>query len=210
MADERMVTPNVKLCADGKYRWTYEVSLLKNPMIFLLVWRIFFFIFLGIFAMILFFDFIDGRMVGDRLLSDLKIMGIVFAVMTGVVGLGYLLYAAMMGGKYIVDFEMDDVGVNHIQTPKQAAKAKKLGAVTAAAGAASGRASVFGAGMNAQRTEMYSEFSAVRKVKLCPRRHLIKVNGLLSRNRVFAADEDFAFVRDHIISHCSGLKNKEE
>ena len=75
---------------------------------------------------------------------------------------------------------------------------------------ASVAASVFGAGMNAQRTEMYSEFSAVRKVKLCPRRHLIKVNGLLSRNRVFAADEDFAFVRDHIISHCSGLKNKEE
>ena len=34
----------VTQCEDGKYRWSYAMSLYKNPTIFLLVWKIFFFI----------------------------------------------------------------------------------------------------------------------------------------------------------------------
>ena len=60
--------------------------------------------------------------------------------------------------------------------------------------------------MNATRTEMYSDFSKTRKVKSYPRRNLIKVNGLLSRNQVYAMSEDFEFVKDYIISHCENLK----
>lgn len=210
VAGEVMASPGIRLCPDGKYRWTYEMSLFRDPSIFLLVWRIFFFIFLGIFAMIMFFDTVNGYMDGGRLVDNLKIMGYVFIGMTVLVCLGYLVYAAAMGGKYIVDFEMDERGVNHKQTPAQAAKAKKIGALTAAVGAASGSLSAAGAGLNAQRTEMYSDFSAVRKVKPYPRRHLIKVNGKLSRNQVYASAADFDFVRDYIISHCGGLKDKEK
>jgi hypothetical protein len=45
-------------------------------------------------------------------------------------------------------------------------------------------------------------FDSVRR--LVPRRwmHLIKVNGLLSRNRVYVADEDFDFVYDYLCQHC--------
>ncbi len=32
--------PNVKLCPDGKYRWCYEVNMLKNPMILFTVFKV--------------------------------------------------------------------------------------------------------------------------------------------------------------------------
>ena len=111
-----------------------------------------------------------------------------------------------MGGKYIIEFEMDEKGVNHKQIPFQAEKARKIGEITALAGSAKGSFTTTGIGMNATRTEMYSDFSKTRKVKSYPRRNLIKVNGLLSRNQVYAMSEDFEFVKDYIISHCDNLK----
>ena len=74
------------------------------------------------------------------------------------------------------------------------------------AGAASGRLGTVGIGMNAQRTELYSDFSKVRRVKAFPRRNLIKVNELFERNQVYAPSEDFAFVESYIISHCPYIK----
>ena len=194
----------VTLCGDGKYRWTYEMSLFKNPTVFLLVWKILFFIFLGVFAVVNVSDYI--RWGAEKVLENLPILGYILLGMTAVAGLGYLLYAAIMGGKYIVEFEMDENGVNHKQTESQAKKAKKLARATMLAGAASGRVGAIGAGIAAQRTEMYSEFSKVRKIKAYPRRHLIKVNALLEHNQVYAPNEDFAFVHDYVVSHCLNIK----
>ena len=195
---------------DGKYRWVYEVNLLKNPAIFFLIWRIFFFIFIGIFAFTMLMDAINWPQdfFPDRFLTNLSVLGCILMGMTALVALGYLIYAAIMGGKYCVLFEMDEKGVNHKQMPKQAKKAEMLSALTAAAGFASGRLAVIGAGMNAARTEMYSDFAKVRKVKSYPRRHLIKVNGLFSHNQVYTKKEDFSFVKDYIIAHCPNLKEK--
>ncbi len=128
--------------------------------------------------------------------------------MTVLVAIGYTVYAMLMGGKYTVDFEMDEKGINHIQTPAQAEKAKKIGKVTAMAGYLSKRPSVAGAGNIAQRTEMYSDFDKVRHVIPCPRRNMIKLNAPFNHNQVYAAKEDFPFVRDYIVSHCNNLKKK--
>ncbi len=38
----------IKLCEDGKYRWIYELSMLKNPVILLTVWKIVALVFGGI------------------------------------------------------------------------------------------------------------------------------------------------------------------
>lgn len=189
---------------DGKYRWTYEMSLLKNPTIFILVWKIFFFILLGIFAFMVIVDAVDwGGFDGERLLSSLKIMGWLLLGMTALVGVSYLFYAAVMGGKYIVEFEMDERGVNHRQIPAQAQKARRIGQAAAAVGLATGKMSTAAAGMSAQRTEMYSEFARVRKVRAYPRRNLIKVNEGLSHNQVYVGREHFAFVESFIRSRCN-------
>jgi len=206
MSKRKPVSTRPVLCPDGKYRWTYEMSLIRNPTVFLLVWKIFFFIILGLFALLVLLQSGDSRFWWEGFLDTARVFGFILIGMTALTAMGYLLYAAVMGGKYIVDFEMDEKGVHHRQDVSQAEKAKKLGRATAIAGAASGRIGTVGAGLNAQRTEMYSEFGKVRRVKAYPRRDLIKVNGLLSHNQVYVGKEDFAFVKDYIVSRCANAK----
>jgi hypothetical protein len=190
-----MINQNKK----GQYTWRYEMSLFKNPTIFLLVWKILICSFAVIF---LFVTVIDLRENGtESLLQNGRIFLIIFAVITGITILGYLVYAAIMGGKYIVDFTMDDKGVLHSQAPAQAKKARKLGAVTAIAGAASGKPGFAGIGVNSTRTEMYSDFSKVKSVKAYPRRNIIKVNSPFNKNQVYASKEDFDFVLNYIRTH---------
>ena len=193
------VTENIYLCGDGKYRWVYEMPILKNPTIFILVWKIFFFILLGIFAVTLIFDAFEGNLDGEQFLNTLKFMGIFLAGMTVLVALGVLIYAAIMGGKYVVMFEMDNDGINHKQLPKQVKKAEMIGFITALAGLATGNITTVGVGLTSSaRSEKYSEFERVRSVKAYPRRHLIKVNERFGKNQVYAESADYDFVLNYI------------
>ncbi|MBO4433681.1 MAG: hypothetical protein J5852_09135 [Clostridia bacterium] len=197
----------VTLCEDGKYHWTYSLNLFKNLSVFFLVWKILFFIILGIFAAVMIADAVNFKdFYPERLTADLKFLAYFIIGMTAVSLTGYFLYAAIMGGRYVVDFTMDEKGVLHSQTKEQAKKARKIGAATALLGASRGNITAIGIGANAQRTEMYSEFSKVRKVKCYRRRGLIKVNGVLNRNQVYASKEDYNFVKEYIISHCENIK----
>jgi len=201
------VTTNILRCSDGKYRWIYNLDLLKNPTIFLLVWKIFACILAGIFVFTTVVDAISwpGEFLAS-LLNSLRVFGWLFLGMTVLVAISCLIYAAMMGGRYSVLFEMDEDGINHKQMEYQKKKAEQLSALTVLAGLAAGNATTVGVGLNAGRSEMYSDWGSVRRVKCYPRRGLIKVNGVLRRNQVYAAPEDFDFVRDFILSHCANLK----
>ena len=196
----QQITPNIVLCGDGKYRWIYEINLFKNLTFFFMVLKIFFFIALGILAFTLMIDLFSGDLDGERLLGNLKIMGYVMLGVVVLTILGYLLYAAIMGGKYVVMFEMDDSGINHKQISSQAKKAKKIGMLTSLAGLATGNMTTVGVGLTSQRSEMYTEFARVRKARSYPRRNLIKLNERLMHNQVYAASEDFAFVENYIMA----------
>jgi len=208
MKEKRSLNTRVTQEEDGKYRWVYEMSLFKNPTVFLLVWSIFFFIFIAIFAVMTIVDLIEWG--PNKVVENLPFLLYFLLGMTVVVALGYLLYAAIMGGKYIVEFEMDEKGILHRQIASQAKKSKKIGEVAATGGILTGRYSAAGAGIGAQRTEMYSDFSKTKKVTARRMRNLIKVNGLLSHNQVYVQKEDFDFVKDYIISHCPNLKTKKK
>lgn len=206
MKEGETIGKSVVLCSDGKYRWRYDMSLFKNPTIFLLVWKIFFFILIGIFAVVFLASLGSPNFFFEGFLEWLKALGIALGVMSVVVLLGYLLYAAMMGGKYCVIFEMDEKGVNHKQTADQAKKARKISKATIGAGLATGRLTTIGIGINSARTEMYSDFDRVRKIKAYPKTNVIKVNGRLSHNQVYAEKEDFDFVKNYIVEHCKNAK----
>ena len=86
----------------AKYRWTYEMSLFKNPTIFLATAKA-----MGVAVAITIFIiglislFADGfladrfRFVGELILILCGIFAVLFV-------LGYLLYAAIMGGYYML------------------------------------------------------------------------------------------------------------
>jgi hypothetical protein len=193
--------------SDGKFRWIYEMNLFTELTVFFLVWKIFFFILIGIFAVTTVVDMIEWvNYFPERFLDSLRVFGWFLLGMTVVVTLGYLLYAAIMGGKYVVKFELDEAGVLHQQIESQAKKAKRIGQATALLGAARGSMTTVGVGLTSQRSEMYSDFSRVRRVKTYKRRRLIKVNGVLQHNQVLTHPDDFDFVADFIRAHCPNLK----
>ena len=124
--------------------------------------------------------------------------------------IGYLVFAYIIGGKYCVVFEMDEEGINHKQHDKHVKKSELAGAITVLAGLAGGNLSTVGTGiLAASRTSMLTYFDDVKELEILPKEHLICLNETLSRNQVYAEDEDFAFVANYIKSHCRNAKVRE-
>ena len=113
----------------------------------------------------------------------------------------------MAATKINVQVVRDSIANANKQISEQAEKARKISKATFAAGAASGNFTTMGVGINAARTEMYSDFSRVRKIKFYPRKNLIKIVCALSHNRIYVKKEDFEFVKNFITDHCNNVKN---
>lgn len=212
LADSNYEGSRVSLCKDGKYRWTYEFNMLKNPAIILVVYKIFLILLSIPFIINVIALARNGELQkewNDRLWSgsNPKVWLVVMAVFVVIILLAYLLVAWMYGGKYIVHFTMDENCIVHEQEAAQSKRAQKLGLLTALVGIFAKRPSTIGAGMlAASRTTFTSDFPNVRRIK--PRRalKLIKVNKLLDRNQVYVPREDFDFVLDFIRRHCPKAK----
>ena len=197
------VSKNVLLCTDGKYRWVYEMNLFKDLWVFGTILKIFGGIILAGMAI-----FLIVELFGDHRYEDvLKMGGIMAAIFLGLTILGYLLYAAMMGGKYCVIFTMDEKGILHEQQAKQAKKASIIGDLLVLAGAASGNLTTIGIGMtHGNRNAMYTAFKGTKKLTGIRRKNTIVLREGLSNNRVWCEDEDFDFVWDYIKAHCGNAQ----
>ena len=208
-----METPDdsrVKLYPDGKYRWVYEVPMLKNPTILFDVYKV-----LGIsFGIVWLFNVLlisceDGLNLRNlwSFTSGFLILMLVFLVIGYV---AYFIVAWYNGWKYVVLFTLDEKEVIHQQMPRQVEKAKVLGALTALIGSVAGKPGVMGAGvLAASRSTSTSILANVAHLVSRRRLHLIKVNQLLNKNRIFVPDEDFDFVYDFLCQHCPKAKKKE-
>ena len=199
----------VILYPDGKYRWVYEVPMLKNPSILFDVYKV-----LGIsFGVVWLFNvLLIGCENGFDLESLWSITSGFLVLMLVFLVIGYIAYVIVAwyyGWKYVVLFTMDEKEVVHQQMPRQVKKAKVLGALTVLLGAAAGKPGVMGTGvLAASRSTSTSELANVARLIPCRRLHLIKVNQLLNKNRVFVPDEDFDFVYDFLCQHCHKAKKK--
>lgn len=205
LEDKTYQGKEVRLCNDGKYRWVYEMHLIKNPTIFLTVFKIFAYIIIGFLIFGFFLYVINGDWTGlwDMAKACLVALGGMFVLTL----LGVLLLAAIYGGKYVVLFEMDEKEIAHIQMPKQVKKAEVIGLITALVGAAANSPTAVGSGMlAATKNKSTSVFANVRRVKARRWLNLIKVNQLLNKNQVYVPKEDFDFVYDFIKSHCVNAK----
>jgi hypothetical protein len=194
----------VRLCSDGKYRWAYEMHLLKNPTIFFTVLKV---MMISVGIVWLFGLVIGiGNMSLDYFLFWTKLTGIMIGIFFVLTIIGVLITAAVLG-KYVVLFEMDEKEVTHIQMPRQVKKAEVIGLITALVGAMAKSPTTMGAGVLATaKTKSTSEFVNVRRVKARRRFNLIKVNQLFDKNQVYVADEDFDFVYNFIKSRCINAK----
>ena len=198
---------------EGTFRWVYEVNLYKNPTIIILVGKILA-ISLGIvFLFLVGLLAIEGDLSFEELGNLLLMFGGIAAVLFVISIIGYLIYAAVMGGRYCVLFEMDEEGVTHTQLASQVKKAKVLSVLVALAGAAAGRPSVAGSGILAgSRFSLRSTWRSVKTVEPIPSRNVIKVGERLDQNQVYVENEDFdfvlGFIRDHVAAAQAGRTRK--
>lgn len=204
------VNEHVQLYPDGKYRWVYEVNMLTNYSILFDVWKV-----LGISMGILVLLFVviavfDGDWDVDMLIGMASTLGIVALVMLVLGLIGYFVYAAISGWKYAVLFIMDEKEVVHQQMPNTVKKGQLIGALTILAGLASGRPGAVGTGVLAQsRLSMTSTLAHVERLISCRKMNLIKVNERFEKNRVYVNTEDFDFVYDFLLTHCTHLKSSK-
>ena len=209
MNDYIYQSKNITMCPDGKYRWVYELDMYKSSVIIKEVWRVM--LIAGV--IVLAFLFVINIMDND-LMEALEFVAQAAAVLFGIFLvlsiIGYLVFAFIIGGKYCVVFEMDEEGINHKQHQKHVKKSELIGAITALAGIAGGNLSTVGTGvLAAARTSMYTSFDDVKELDFLPKDHLIRVNETLSRNQVYAEEEDFSFVANYLKAHCRNAKVKE-
>ena len=197
----------VTLYPDGKYRWVYEVPMLKNPSILFDVYWV-----LGIsFGLVwllnvIFISCEDGFSLESLwgFTSGFLILMLVFAVIGYV---AYVIVAWTYGWKYVVLFTLDEKEVVHQQMPRQVKKAQVLGALTAMVGGLAGKPGVVGTGLlTASKSSSTSKLADVAHLIPNRRRNLIKVNQLFNRNRIYVPDEDFDFVYDFLCKHCTKAK----
>ncbi len=197
----------VRLYGDGKYHWKYDLNLLKNPSVLIDVYKA-----LGMTILITgFILFLIQACSSGFHLEEmgfvLKITGLMAAIFLVLSILGYLLYAALSGWIYTVEFIMDEKGVLHQQSPRSEKVAKRIGCLTVLVGIFARKPGVVGTGMvAANHTSMLSDFSSVKKVKAKRRMNTIMVNEPFAKNRVYACNEDFDFVYQYICSHCPKAK----
>ena len=189
---------------DGKYRWVYDVKLLRNFSILIDVYKV-----LGITILIvLLINWLmlacAGELSWDNMIGfSLEMILIMGGIMLVLGFLGYFFYAWMVGWRYSVLFILDEKEVVHQQMPRVAKKAEMVGKLAILVGALAKRPSVAGSGiLSASRTTMTTVLANVSRLIPCRRSNLIKVNQLLSKNRVYVPDEDFDFVYDFLCQHC--------
>jgi hypothetical protein len=194
----KKVTDNIYLCPDGVYRWVYEFPMTKNPTILITVWKVLLvscaicLVLVGVPLL-----FTEGP---ESLLGLGTGFGAALLVLLPLSILGYLLVAAMYGGKYMVLFEMDETKVRHIQMEKQVKKAQAMGWLTAMAGLAAGNLGAAGSGLlSSSKNSSTSVFADVKEVKANKAMHVIRINQLLEHNQVYADGADFDFVLDYIL-----------
>lgn len=178
---------------------------MKNPSILFTVMKI---MALSMFIVYIFVCCITAcstyREVTSQLWDITCTFGLVLLITMVVCVLGYLLYAAFVGGKYCILFEMDEKGVLHTQLPPQFKKAQAISTVLILAGAATGNVGRIGQGLTMRgKQKSYSTWESVKSVNINKKLNIIKVNETLNKNQVYASDEDFDFVANFILEHVS-------
>ena len=69
------------LCSDGKYRWVYELDMLRNPSMFILVLKVFCIAMLIVFGFMIILDIYDGDSFQEILAFEGKLILIILAIM---------------------------------------------------------------------------------------------------------------------------------
>ncbi len=187
-----------------KLTWVYELPMMKTFLLLFEVWKV-----IGIAGgIVALFMMIVGLFQGnglDAILFPIEMIALVLGILLVLSIPAYYIVTKANNGKYTVLFEMDEEGVDHTQIKTDMAKA--LDILTIGVGLMGGNRSAVSAGtLSATGGSLHSKFSKVRKIKVNRKEHLIRLNGRVVSNMVYADDAHFDFIYNYIVKHCPNAK----
>ena len=184
----------VALFDDGVYRWCYDMDMWRNRFMLTLILKV-----IGILSIAMIAIFLALLGPGE--------MGTVLLILLGIIVLALVVYAVcalVMGGHYHLRFEMDDSAVRLVQSDATRQRNHTLAVIATVAGIAAGKpgeALRVGVTLEAANAVGTTAFSAVRRVRLYPKCDVIDLREWFGMNQIYVNGEDYAFVRDFILSH---------
>ena len=184
----------------GKYRWVYELPMMKSFFLLFEVWKV-----LGLSAMAVMcltaaLNLFEGGGL-EGVLFSMEMGALVFAITLVLSIPSYYIVTKANNGKYTVLFEMDDSGIDHIQIKTDKARALDL-LVTFTGATAKSRTTTAAGLLSAAGGSLYSRFSKVKRIRAYPRKNLITLTGTFMRNQVYVDEDDFDLVYEYIVRHC--------
>ena len=195
----------VKLCEDGKYRWIYRMSTLKNPSMMIRMEKI-----LGVTLLAVYIVAQLASLIGEGekpVLYTVKMLMPAVGIILAVYVVSYLLWVLLCGGTYVCAFEMDDAGILHAQGQNKTEKQKLIEQMTVLMGLVSPVAGILGNGMRAAVNSSWkSNFYAVTSLKAQRRYNAIYLNEPGCKNIIYVDDRDFDFVWNFIKARCDKAK----
>ena len=195
----------VKLCEDGKYRWIYKMSTLKNPTMMIRMGKI-----LGLTLLVVYIVAQLASLTGEGENSfryTVEMLTPAILIILAVYVVSYLLWMLLCGGTYVCAFEMDDGGILHAQGQNKTEKQKLIEQMTVLMGLVSPVAGILGSGMMAAVNSSWkSSFFAVTSLKPKRRYNAIYLNEPGCKNIIYVDDRDFDFVWSYIMARCDKAK----
>ena len=198
----------VQQCGDGKYRWIYRMSTLKNPTMMIRMGKI-----LGVTLLVVYIIAQLASLIGEGekpFLQTVEMLTPAILIILAVYIVSYLLWVLLCGGTYVCAFEMDDAGILHAQGQNNTEKQKLIEQMTVLLGAASPVIGILGGGLMASVNSSWkSSFFAVTSLKARRRYNAIYLNEPGCKNIIYVDDRDFDFVWSYIKARCDKAKIDE-
>lgn len=204
MTQRETVNSSIIQDTSGKYRWVYELPMLKSFFLLLEVWKVLGISAMAVYMLMFIINLIEGYD-SETLRASVKVMLLVLAILIIISIPAYWIVTKANNGKYTVLFEMDDSGIDHIQIKSE--KAKALEILTTFVGLKTKNRTTTAAGLlSATGGSLYSHFENIKTIKPKLNDHLIILKGNFFSNHVYVSDEDFDFVYQYIVEHCPYAK----
>lgn len=183
----------------GNISWIYEYNLWKEVAVFITILKVL--LLSTLFpALVIFFVTLE-----EGFLKAIRVMAYVYFI-TGVsilclLMVSYIIVAIINGGKYIVLFELDEFGVNHIQMPHQYKKNNVLSMIGVVFGAIANNYTAIGANLlSMSKKNMYTDFKKVKKIIINKKKKIIYLNETFKKNQIYILENDFDYIKEIILS----------
>ena len=191
--------PRVTLFDDGVYRWSYDMDMWHNRFLLKLLLKA-----VGIICAIpiLILLLLSGPERVTPTVAAVVLLSLagVYALTLGI----YALCALAMHGVYRLHFAMDESAIVLVQSAATKRRNSALAVVATVAGVAAGKpneAFRVGTALGCANAVGTTSFSIVTRIMPHPECDVIDMREWFGMNQIYVNAEDYAFVRDFILSH---------